>query len=209
MPGSVCGTWPAFWMVGTDPPTAGEIDIIEGVNEGPNNEVTLHTNEDGCSIRRSGFSGKIATENCYIYSTGSAGSGGCGIVDNEANSYGDAFNAAGGGVFATEWTSDFIKVWRFSSSNIPNDIRAGNPDPSRWGPPVASFSGSCDIDSRFQNLHIVFDVAFCGSWAGSVWSQSNKCAPLARTCVDYVRGTPAAFSESYWGINTLKVYQRD
>lgn len=160
------------WMVGTVPPTAGEIDIIEGVNEGPNNEVTLHTKADGCSVQHSGFSGKIATGNCYIYSTGSAGSGGCGIVDYEANSYGDGFNAAGGGVFATEWTSEFIKVWRFTSSSVPNDIRAGNPDPSQWGTPVASFSGNCDIDSQFQNLHIVSPSFFHRE---SVRWSSNTC----------------------------------
>jgi Glycosyl hydrolases family 16 len=32
MPGSICGVWPSYWMVGPDFPTNGEIDIIENVN---------------------------------------------------------------------------------------------------------------------------------------------------------------------------------
>lgn len=33
MPGSICGTWPAFWTLGDATwPAHGEIDIIEGVN---------------------------------------------------------------------------------------------------------------------------------------------------------------------------------
>ncbi|KAJ5721224.1 uncharacterized protein N7483_009158 [Penicillium malachiteum] len=207
MPGSICGTWPAFWMVGTVPPTAGEIDIIEGVNEGPNNEITLHTDHDGCSVDEGGFSGNIDRRNCYIYSTGPGGSGGCGIVDPDAASYGDAFNGRGGGVFATEWTGNAIKVWRFSNSSVPWDIVTGNPNPAGWGTPVASFSGPCNIDSQFQNLHIVFDVTFCGSWAGSSWSSSRVCAPKAATCVEYVQNNPGAFAESYWRVRSLKVYQ--
>lgn len=142
-------------MIGTTQPTTGEIDIIEGINEGPNNIVTLHTNDDGCSVDSEGFTGSLDRNNCYIYSTGLAGNGGCDIYDTQGASYGDAFNAAGGGVFATEWTSDFIQVWRFPSGGIPADIASGNPNPDGWGTPVARFSGDCDIDDQFQNLHLV------------------------------------------------------
>ena len=43
-----CGTWPAFWLVGPEWPTHGEIDIIEGVNMQTDVISTLHTNE-GCT----------------------------------------------------------------------------------------------------------------------------------------------------------------
>ncbi|KAJ5639942.1 Endo-1-3(4)-beta-glucanase [Penicillium longicatenatum] len=208
MPGSVCGTWPAFWMIGTVPPTAGEIDIIEGMNEGPTNLVTLHTNHDGCTVNNSGFSGILGRDTCYIYSTGLGGSGGCSIVDPNPESYGGIFNGGGGGVYATEWTSDVIRVWHFSRSKIPGNVQSGSPDPSTWGTPVASFSGGCNIDAQFNNLHLVFDITFCGDWAGGTWASSRVCASKAPTCVDYVRNNPRAFEESYWRVNSLKVYQR-
>lgn len=49
MPGGICGTWPAFWMLGPSWPQTGEIDIIEGVNSGSTNTMSLHTSQ-GCTI---------------------------------------------------------------------------------------------------------------------------------------------------------------
>jgi hypothetical protein len=44
MPGGVCGTWPAFWSLGSGTwPQNGEIDIIEGVNTNSQNKMVLHT----------------------------------------------------------------------------------------------------------------------------------------------------------------------
>ena len=44
-----CGTWPAYWLLGPDWPSHGEIDIIEGVNTLTQNAISLHTS-DNCSI---------------------------------------------------------------------------------------------------------------------------------------------------------------
>jgi len=45
MPGGICGTWPAFWSLGSGTwPQGGEIDIIEGVNLNTQNKMVLHTN---------------------------------------------------------------------------------------------------------------------------------------------------------------------
>ncbi|KAJ5803564.1 uncharacterized protein N7503_006014 [Penicillium pulvis] len=207
MPASTCGTWPAFWMLGSDWPNHGEIDIIEGVNQDTTNQMTLHTS-DGCSISNSGFTGTLDTDNCYVEASDQSANSGCAIVNTDDSSYGDGFNNAGGGVYATEWTSDAISVWYFANASIPSDISSGSPDPSGWGTPAASFSGDCDISSHFQNLQIVFDITFCGDWAGdsSVWS-SSTCSSYASTCDSYVQNNPSVFEGTHWSINSLKVYQ--
>ncbi|CAG8059920.1 unnamed protein product [Penicillium olsonii] len=207
MPGSVCGTWPAFWMLGSDWPSHGEIDIIEGVNDQSENQMALHTS-DGCTVKNTGFSGNLDTDNCYVDADGQSANAGCAIMSSDTKSYGSGFNDAGGGVYATEWTGDAISAWFFPSSSIPKDITAGYPVPSSWGTPAAKFAGSCDIDKHFKDLQIVFDITFCGDWAGeeSVWS-SSSCSSKASTCNDYVQNNPSAFEDSYWRLNSLKVYQ--
>ncbi|KAE8148020.1 concanavalin A-like lectin/glucanase domain-containing protein [Aspergillus avenaceus] len=204
MPGSVCGTWPAFWLLGPDWPNNGEIDVIEGVNDQSVNQFALHTS-DSCTINNSGFSGQLLTSNCYVKAAGQANNAGCGIKDTSAQSYGNGFNSAGGGVYATEWTDQKIDIWFFPRSGIPGDISSGNPNPSGWGTPVARFQGACNINSHFKGLQIIFDTTFCGDWAGNVWGQSS-CASKG-TCRDFVANNPAEFKESYWSVNSLKVYQ--
>ncbi|RMZ81172.1 hypothetical protein DV737_g2635, partial [Chaetothyriales sp. CBS 132003] len=173
MPGSICGTWPAFWMVGPDWPTTGEIDIIEGVNTQVGNAMTLHTGSE-CSISDDvTMYGSIETSDCYVYASGQTENAGCGITTSSSASYGDGFNAVDGGVYATEITSEGISIWNFDRSSIPSDISSGSPDPSGWGEATASFSGSCDFSSNFESLQIVFDTTFCGTWAGTVWSSDS------------------------------------
>ncbi|KAL3439098.1 concanavalin A-like lectin/glucanase domain-containing protein [Aspergillus tetrazonus] len=199
-----CGTWPAFWILGPDWPNGGEIDVIENVNVATNNHMTLHTS-DGCTIDSSGFTGTLLTSNCFVNAPGQANNAGCGIQSPDSNSYGAGFNSNFGGVYATEWTSDHISIWFFPRSSIPSDITAGNPDPSTWGTPAARFAGNCDIESHFTNMQIIFDITFCGDWAGNVWG-SSTCASLG-SCTDYVSNNPEAFADAYWDINSLRVYQ--
>lgn len=95
---------------------------------------------------------------------------------------------------------------------MPQDIVAGRPDPSSWGPATARFvggAGGCDIDAFFRDNQLVFDMTFCGDWAGNadVWDADAVCRAKAATCVDYVANNPGDFGDAYWEINSIKIYQ--
>ncbi|TFK53690.1 hypothetical protein OE88DRAFT_1655938 [Heliocybe sulcata] len=79
------------------------------------------------------------------------------------------------------------------------------PDQS-WGNPEAAFptqDDNCGYEQHFDAHQMVFDLTFCGDWAGSVWPQSG-CG--AGSCVDYVNNNPQAFSNAYWEVNSVRVY---
>lgn len=198
-----------FWMFGPNWPYQGEIDILEGVHEQESNALTLHTST-GCSVGQdtSIFSGNVETQNCDVKAEGQADNAGCGIRSKDNKSYGAGFNDNNGGVYATEWTSDAISIWFFPRGAVPDGVTGDNPDPSTWGTPSAKWvKDSCDIDGIFKDLNIIFDTTFCGDWAGNTWS-SSSCASKAPTCNDYVRDNPEAFTNAFWTVNALKVYQQ-
>ncbi|KAJ2972865.1 hypothetical protein NUW58_g9090 [Xylaria curta] len=200
-PGPACGSWPAFWTFGPSWPHSGEIDIIEGVNLQTNTSITLHT-APGCSFSEDSFS----HGDCGAPGDGTMG---CGGPTHNTQNFGAGFNEIGGGVYALQWTSDAIRIFFFPrSSGIPTDIEEGNPNPSNWGMPAASFSGGgCNIDANFMNHNIVFDTTFCGQWAGRVWGADPVCSTKAPTCEEYVGSNPTDFQDSYWLINYVKVFR--
>lgn len=196
-------------MFGPNWPHQGEIDILEGVHEQDANALTLHTST-GCAVGgdTSLFSGSVETQNCDVKAQGQADNAGCSIKSKDNKSYGAGLNDNGGGVYATEWTSDAISIWFFPRDSVPKDATGDNPDPSSWGTPAAKWvKDSCDIDGIFKDLSIIFDTTFCGDWAGNTWS-SSSCASKAPTCNDYVRDNPDAFKNAFWSVNALKVYQQ-
>lgn len=187
-------------------PTHRRADIIEGVNDQTTNEMTLHT-RDGCNVTNDhSFTGTMTTSNCYISAPSQVENAGCQISTSNTATYGTAFNAQGGGVYATELTAASISIYFFPRGAIPSDISAGKPDPSTWGVPLARFHGACDIPNMFYDQQIVLDTTFCGDWAGNVW-QSSSCAKHASSCAAFVQNNPTAFAEAYWSINALQVYQ--
>lgn len=134
-------------------------------------------------------------------------------------SYGDSFNGEGGGVYAMEWDSDWLKIRHFARSTLPGDITSASivvPDPKAWGPPAAIFGGPlCDVDSFFYNMSLVINIVstlgkasrlrlltahvknLCGDYAANAWGVSNQCNTLAPTCKEWVAGHPEAFLGAY------------
>ena len=82
------------------------------------NVAYAHTDADR-SLRRA--HSNSVTDNCDVAANGNAG---CGVEATQPNSYGKSFNAAGGGFYAMERTSSFIKVWFWSRNDptVPADV---------------------------------------------------------------------------------------
>lgn len=207
-----CGTWPAFWTHGPNWPADGEIDIVEGVSNNTYNQMTLHT-APGCTVAPdSGGTGKLLGSVCGAAETGNAG---CGIVDNNPDSYGGGYNANGGGVHTMLWDDEGVSIWFFPRGSIPKDLSSEAPQPASWGQPSAHFPSSTCSAYGFNRDHTtIFDTTFCGDWAAATWATAPNqggasCAQLTgvATCQDYVQNHGADFSEAYWKVKSVKVYQ--
>ena len=101
--------WPSFWTLGIETPwpTAGEIDIIEAINNMNNNQVALHTTP-GC------YQANVTTQSGTTYDHDCSTPEGCDVAENKPNSWGVEFANAGGGVFALQIDDTGIFVWFFS-----------------------------------------------------------------------------------------------
>ncbi|KAI0814928.1 concanavalin A-like lectin/glucanase domain-containing protein [Irpex lacteus] len=203
-----CGVWPAWWTVGPNWPQGGEIDIIEGVHDNEHNQVTWHTGPNCTLTPNASFTGTVATGGngqpnvvCNGLADGNAG---CAIIEWSRASYGPTFDAAGGGVFAMKWDDTGIAVWSFYRALVPEDIQSGQPKPETWGLPVAFLDPSlCNPMTNFVNHSIIFDITFCGDWAGNSYATSG----CPGTCSDRLMD-PTNFVNASWSINNMKVYKR-
>lgn len=148
--------------------------------------------------------GDAQTKNCDVGDQNI----GCGYTPSikDTTSYGDTFNAVGGGIYAMQWDDDYIKVWHFDRNSAPADISAKKPKPDGWGKPQAVYGGkSCDVKSHFRDMSIVLNINFCGDYGNAIWSSSG-CSALAPTCSDWVAKNPAAFANAYWDVNYIDAY---
>ncbi|KAH7883471.1 glycoside hydrolase family 16 protein [Phlebopus sp. FC_14] len=204
-----CGTWPAvsFQELGADWPNQGEIDIVEGVNNQSPNLSSLHTGANCTMPSSRTMTGTSQGTNCDVNETNNSG---CGVTINDTRSFGPAFNAAGGGWYAIERTSSFIKIyfWERRSTSVPRDV--SNPgstiDTSNWacGEPAAYFPDTdCDFATHLGPHNIMIDLDFCGAWAG------NSAVYAASDCPStyYVNQNPSAFQQAYFTFNSLNIYE--
>lgn len=228
MPGQSCGVWPAFWTLGSGAwPYNGEIDLIEGINLNVNNQITLHTS-DNCTMitppgaalspvhdpkNRTWVRGVASGECSTNYTTD-----GCYANGTVPDNYGDGFNANGGGIYAMQWTSRFLKMWFFPRYAIPPaaqdaiDGTCDSPDVSGFGIPQAAFFGGrgCNVDARFKQHRLIFDTTFCGDWAGRKWPSSCPSAygrNGSDACAIYVGAHPEDYMEAYWEVNSIQVFK--
>lgn len=205
MPGSICGTWPAFWSVGPSWPENGEIDIIEGVNKNPGNEVVLHTS-GSCAVSKQDMTGDLTSTECGEAS----GTIGC-VVKGANGTTGTPFNEKGGGVYAMERSPDFIKIWYFPRGSTPESLTHGEPDTASFGRPMAHLQGDCDFGKRFTEQKLVFNTDFCGDWAGGIFGKDGEC-PMSdpsdtfKSCKTFVAQNPEKFKEAYWEINSVQIF---
>lgn len=179
---------------------------MEAVNVGDTgNQMTLHTTS-GCKIgknRRRKQTGEALSYDCY---NGTNSNEGCG-VQGPADSYGELFNANGGGVYAMELRDEGIRIWMFGRDGIPQDVEDKAPDPSTWGTALADFPNlECDIGSHFKNMSIIANIDLCGDWAGqqSVFGENALCTG---TCSDWVASQASSFDEAYWEFGGFWVYE--
>lgn len=171
----------------------------------------MHTSAN-CTIAGSGQTGLFTNANCDEAANSNSG---CGSMANDTatpNNYGQGLSDSDGGVYITEWTSAYVRVWFFPRDSIPLSVTHGIPDVSEFGLPMANFQGSCDIDSHFANHSIIINTDFCGAWAGFAYSNFPECplTPGANgydSCVDFVGNNPQNFTQAYWEINSIRVYQ--
>ncbi|KAF6747175.1 glycoside hydrolase family 16 protein [Ephemerocybe angulata] len=204
-----CAVWPAYWTTSRfDWPYNGEIDILEGTHDNEHNQITWHTYE-GCYLDVSQkYTGTLVDkpENGTVQCNDDKKIGryGCSAMEWSQASYGLHFESQGGGILAMKWDEYSIAIWSFFRAAIPEDVTAGEPRPSTWGPPSAVLSNTrCNITQYFKKHVVVFDITFCGNYAGNNYNASQCPGTCAERLAD-----PANLINATWHINSLKTYQK-
>jgi hypothetical protein len=212
-PKPVCGAWPAYWLLGANWPTDGEVDIYENWNNAAVNIPAIHTTHastaGACNLVQADQSSVVRTTNCDNYHTdfaiGQYEGTGCSVI--EANG---PWGSPQGGVYATQWTDENISVWSWPAGQAPADIVSGAPNPSSWGLPHMSVkSSTCDIQKAFRNQKLVLNIDFCGVTAGNqdIWNAQCAGPTGTPTCNAYVAANPDEFNDVYWKISSIDIFQ--
>ncbi|KAI1808117.1 glycoside hydrolase family 16 protein [Daldinia bambusicola] len=207
LPKPVCGSWPAFWFFGDPWPTKGEIDLYENWNDLKFNRHTSHVDKPNvvgdCVLVADDMTAKIDSPNCYDFADGQANFQGC-----SASEFSSTFGSPDGGVFALQWTDDFLKIWDWPRDKAPKDISSGQPSPSdKWGKPSYVIS-SCNVDKAFKEMKMVMNINFCGV-AGQTGQWDTGCAASTGfgTCPEYVAAKGGDFESTNFKVKDIKIYE--
>ncbi|KAI1473713.1 glycoside hydrolase family 16 protein [Daldinia eschscholtzii] len=207
LPKPVCGSWPAFWFFGDPWPTKGEIDLYENWNDLTFNRHTSHVDKPevvgDCTLVASDMTAKIDSPNCYDFADGQANFQGC-----SASEVSSTFGSPDGGIFALQWTNDFLKIWDWPRNEAPKDIVSGQPAPDdKWGKPSYVIS-NCNVEKAFKDMKMVLNVNFCGV-AGQTGQWDTSCAASTGfgTCPEYVAAKGGDFESSNFKVKDIKIYE--
>ncbi|KAF7422337.1 hypothetical protein PC9H_010493 [Pleurotus ostreatus] len=199
-----CSVWPAWWSQSPNWPTGGEIDTFEAVNLAPRSQMGLHTLQ-GCTQQNPTQSSTLINSTDCNHDVNN--NQGCIVTTPSTASYGQAFSAAGGGVWVTEYAETGISVWFFERSSVPSSISGtmSSIDTSTLGTPVANWpSGGCNMDQFFEAQHLILDITLCGDFAGAPAVFSQTCSGVCYN--DYVIGSPSNYDNAYFDINFIKIF---
>ncbi len=198
--------WPAFWSKSVISLCEGVINIIEYVNSHENTSKNNLTNYSSI------FSTKLCPQNqnnvtideqivfCKdepgktypLYKS---------IAQTGDGTSGYAINKKGGGVYACQWIPNGnIKMWFFPRELVNRYIpfNSTNINLSFWPKPYAEFK-TCP--NAFKNHKLIINTNLCGKWA------NNDFPNKANDCLAYVNDPNNDFSQAYWLINYIKVFQ--
>uniref|UniRef100_A0A7R9ZKV3 GH16 domain-containing protein n=1 Tax=Craspedostauros australis TaxID=1486917 RepID=A0A7R9ZKV3_9STRA len=191
------------------------------------------------------FDIKVDSDNCYAYASHQWVNQGCVQISEKDDTSGEPLNAKGGGVYALEWDPVNLRIrsWVFpfeDGHNVDYDGHAGLPsnlvevlstvnksdgssavipDTDTWGLPYAYFAvgptTGCFSD-HFQNMQLVFNLAFCGSVSGNKFFQDcpaqakqfNVNSDPIQTCNAWITSDPEELKEAYWKVGGVYVYER-
>ncbi|KAL0960921.1 hypothetical protein HGRIS_005928 [Hohenbuehelia grisea] len=199
-----CSVWPAWWSQAPDWPIGGEIDTFEGVNQVTHNQMGLHTTTGCNQVSPVQSSTLVNSTNCDHLADSNLG---CIVTNPDAASYGQAFSAAGGGIFVTELASSGISIWFFERKNIPSIFSSNSStiDTSTLGTPTANWpTGGCDVNKFFEPQALILDITLCGDFAGAPTVFSQTCSGNCYT--DYVIGPPSTYDNAYFELGYVRVY---
>jgi len=202
-----CSVWPSIWTLGPSWPDGGEIDIIEGINQMPNNQYAMHTTPGCFHTTPPEQTGTSSLVDCSQAS-------GCLVAENAPNSFQSGFAAAGGGVYAAQFDYTGIFIWFWSRPNVPASITqataSSSIDLSDWGTPSASYVNStCTIEDFFGPQQLVIDITLCGEWAGLSSFYDETCANAGPTGICYndnVVGSGTNYDEAYFELQYVRAY---
>ncbi|KAJ6621004.1 concanavalin A-like lectin/glucanase domain-containing protein [Mycena sp. CBHHK59/15] len=205
-----CSVWPSFWLLGTNLewPDAGEIDIVEGINMYDKNQMSLHTTE-GCKQAAPVTQvGKTLVSDCLDIA--GTNNNGCVTEETKANSYGQGFATAGGGVYAVQIDVSGVYMWFWSRANIPATITSATStstlDLSDWGTASAAYPATaCNITQFFQPQKMIFDITLCGAWAGfpSLYKETCPGDCIANNIIG--PGSPT-YDNAFFEIKYIRTY---